>query len=184
MKKNPLKEIEGKRIRWQYFTAAFLIVGFVMVFVPYCLLIFSLMDGDFVLAKWLSDVLITVEVGIAFCLPFVPLYVLCRLWFGKLICVLNADGIHYKDGFVKWQDIQKIEYEIDMPSRTSFRCCRVLLYTKNETIEIRHAPMCLLSAVKTFAPALSAKVSKNSKWMVVGILIVMFGVVPLIPLFA
>ena len=112
MKKNHLREIVGDKIRWQYFTWPLLILLFCMILVPYCIFVFSLSMGEFNLSKWTSDLLISVEVCLGFAIPFIILSLLNRRYFGKIICVINEDGIHHKDGLTKWDDIVKIEYEI------------------------------------------------------------------------
>ena len=101
MKKNHLREIEGDKIRWQYFTWPIVILLFCMLFVPYCIFVFSLYAGNFNLSNWLSGLLVSFEVCLVFAVPFFILSVLNRRFFGKIICVINEDGIHYKDGLLK-----------------------------------------------------------------------------------
>ena len=187
MKKNYLREINGDKIRWQYFYWLIFILMFCMFFVPYCTFIFSLYSGNFDLSNWLSDLLVSVEVCLILAIPFIILSVLNQRYFGKIICVINEDGIHYKDGMIKWGDITKIEYEIELPGgaiKKENRFCHAVIYTRKEKINLIHAPMFFISKVKKYQPSLDAKVSKNSKWMIGFIMVSLVVTVPIIPLFA
>lgn len=88
MKKNHLREIDGDKIRCQYFTWPILILLFCMILVPYCLFLFYLGEEEFNLLKWLSDLFVSVEVCLVFAIPFIILSVLNRRFFGKIICVI------------------------------------------------------------------------------------------------
>lgn len=97
-------------------------------------LCFSLSMGEFNLSKWTSDLLISVEVCLGFAIPFIILSLLNRRYFGKIICVINEDGIHHKDGLTKWDDIVKIEYEIELPGgvvKKENLFCHSVIHTKN-----------------------------------------------------
>ena len=187
MAKNILREIEGEKIRWQYFTFPLLTLGIIAIWVPYVIFVLELYADSFNFSKWLSENLwIGIWVCFCFSIPFLILSALNRRLFGKIVCVLNEDGIHYKDGFVRWNEIVKTEYEIDFPSRTSKRhqFCRAIIYTSKEEIVIRHAPLFILSKVKKQNPDIQTEVSKNSKWMV-GFLLVALLIIPfLMPLIA
>ena len=112
---NNLKDIQGIKIRQQYFTIPVFIHYVMMLFVPYCILIFSMRFGIFNMQEWLSSVWISVWVCFCFSLPWVILKFLNTAYFGKGICVLTENGIYYKDGFIEWNRISKIEYIIDLP---------------------------------------------------------------------
>lgn len=70
MNKNQLREIEGEGIRWQYFTYPFVVFSFCALFAPYCMLVFTLMAGNFDLSKWISDLLTTFAVCLGLSIPF------------------------------------------------------------------------------------------------------------------
>ncbi|MBE6699172.1 MAG: hypothetical protein E7584_02895 [Ruminococcaceae bacterium] len=187
MAKNRLREIEGVKIRWQYFTAPLLILGIVAIWVPFIIFALEFNAGNFDFSKWLSDGLWTsVWICFVFSVPFLILSPLNRRFFGKIVCVLNEDGIHYKDGFVRWNEIVKMEYEIDFPGGhiARYQYCRAIIYTSKEEIVIRHAPLFLLSKVKKQSSDIPTGVSKNSKGTV-GFLFVALLLIPfLIPLIA
>ena len=186
MKKNHLREADGDKIRRQYFTWPLLILLFCMFFVPYCIFVFSLSMGNFDLSKWLSDLLISVEIWLGFAIPFIILSMLNRRYFGKIICVINEDGIHYKDGTVKWEDITKIEHEIRFPHRRinmENLFCHSVIYTQKQKITLIHTPIFFISKVKKHTPSIDAGISKRSKWLIGSIIVLLVIAVPIIPLF-
>ena len=186
MKKNHLREINGDKIRWQYFTWPILILLFCMIFVPYCIFVFSLNMGGFNLSKWLSDLLICAEVCLVFAIPFIILSLLNRRYFGKIICVINEDGIHHKDGLIKWDDIVKIEYEIELPGgvvKKENLFCHSVIYTQKQKITLIHTPIFFISKVKKHTPSIDAGISKRSKWLIGSIIVLLVIAVPIIPLF-
>ena len=179
-----MNQINGTKIRWQFFTWPIFILLFCMLFAPYCTLIFSLLDGKFILSEWLSDFSISVFVCLVLAIPFIILYILNLHFFGKIICVLNSDGIHHANGLIKWDDITKIEYEIVLPSRgRSSRenaYCHSVIYTKKETIKLIHTPLYFIFKVKKHKPSIDAKLSKGSKWTF-GLIIAAFIIIPIVP---
>ncbi len=186
MNKNLLREINGDKIRWQYFTYPILILMFCMLFTPYCILVFSFSAGDFNLSNWISDLFISAEVCLIFAIPFVILSILNKRFFGRIICVVNENGIYYKDGLLKWNDIIKIEYEIQFPGgvvKKENLFCHAVIHTRKEKINLIHAPMFFISKVKKHQPSLDAKVSKSSKWMIGCILVLLAIAPPMLPLF-
>ena len=179
MKNTTVQNAAGKKIRMQYFTAPLVILAFCMIFVPYCTLVYTVSMGKFEFSQWLSGVLVSLEVCVGFSVPFIILSCLNRNYFGKTICVLDEMGISYRDGFIKWADIVKIEYEIDFPSRTGPRFCRAVIYKKGACITLLHAPLFFLGQVKRYHPGIDAKVSRNSKWLLV-LTVVALAVIPLL----
>lgn len=186
MNKNHLCEISGDKIRRQYFSWIVLIFFFCMFFAPFCILIISLYAGDFDLSTWLSDLLLSIEICLLLTIPFLILSALNRRFFGKIICVINENGIYYKDGLIKWNDIIKIEYELQFPGRgiqKESRFCHAVIYTKKDKIKLFHAPVFFISKVKKHQPFLDAKLSKNSKWGIWFFIILFVIIVLLFPLF-
>ena len=184
MRKYRLKEMDGRKIRQQYFTIPVLIHYGLMMFVPYCTLIFTIQLGKFNMQEWLSSIWISVWVCFCFSLPWVILSFLNRAYFGKVICVLTEDGLHYNDGFIEWNCISKIEYVIDFPSRYRYdpnRKCRAGVHSENKTITLLHAPHSILRSVKKFKPQIKTQLSSRSKWLVAILAIIPIVLVPVIP---
>ncbi len=180
MKSNDLHEIVGDRIRWQYFTVPILMINFIAIFVPYCILIFSIPMGNFDFNEWISNALTSVLAFFVLSVPFIILSLFNRCYFGKIICVINDDGIYHADSFVRWNSITKVEYVIKLPHRfMNNHFCHAIIYTRSEKIILDHAPLSILSCVKKYKPELSAKVSNNSKWMI-AILLIGFIIIPFI----
>ena len=98
---------------------------------------------------------------------------------------MNEDGIHHKDGVTKWSEIERIEYEVEFPSRyysPRRNWCRAIIYTKKTEITLMHAPMFILSEARKHSPSIDAKISKNSKWLI-GLMITLFIILPFIIFF-
>lgn len=171
MRDKHMDQINGTKIRWQFFTWPIFILLFCMIFVPFTILIFDLYEGKFIFSEWLSGLSISVWVCLVLAIPFIILYILNLRFFGKIICVLNSDGIHYENGLLKWEDITNIEYEIVFPGRRLWksrenRYCHAVIYTEKETIKLIHTPIYFIFKVKKYKPSIDAKLSKGSKWTI------------------
>ena len=166
MKHNHLKDITGIRIRHQYFNCPIymslcilLIVSLMTMFVP-------LFENDFHFSKWMDDIFEAVFAITIFIVPCTILSVLNRFFFGKIVCVLNGEGIHYKDGLIKWNDILSIEYNITEFGRTRFRSAYIDVVCKNKTIQIKSVPLYMFSLVKKYNADIETKKDKMV-WVVI-----------------
>lgn len=117
MKKNDLRGIDGKKIRRQYFNAPLIFLFSIMLGVPYAITLFSLTIGNHGQYELSSTFGTSILVCAVFSLPFLILRVLNKHFFGRIICVLNEEGIHHPKGMLKWDAIEKIEYAIDAKPR-------------------------------------------------------------------
>ena len=125
--------------------------------------------GIFNMQEWISSCWICVWVCFFFSIPCGILNILNRLYFGKIVCVLTEDGIHYNDGFIEWNRISKIEYIIDLPPRHRHdpkQRCRAVLYMENKTIVLLHAPRRILRSVKKLHPQTKTMLAIESKWLI------------------
>jgi hypothetical protein len=184
MKGNKLNEIDGRKIRRQYFTLPVVMHYVLMLFVPYCILVFTIQLNKFNMQEWISSVWISVWVCFCFSLPWMILRILNKRYFGKIVCVLTDDGIHYDKEFIGWEYISKIEYVIDLPSRYRYdpkRKCRAVVYTENKTIILYHAPHSILQSVKKFKPQIKTQMSNGSKWLIAILTLLPIVLVLLIP---
>ena len=169
MKKNHLRKINGDKIRWQYFTWPLLILLYSAIATPCAVFVGSLSLGKFDASECLSALRVSVEVCLILATPFIILYVLNQQFFGKIICVINENGIHHKDGLIKWEDITKIEYEVELYGTViekEHRFCHAVIYTEKQNIILLHAPMYFIFKVKKNKASLDAKISKSSKWTI------------------
>ncbi len=158
----PLKELAGKRIRRQYFNipcyASFLLAFFV----------FGVIKGEELLrgtgnpAMLIPHFFSMLGIWLAVASPLILLAVLNRLFFGKLICVLNTDGLHFSGGCIAWKDITRMEYHIGSASRYGNSTpCRVTVYCGDRHIDINSAPLLLFREAKKFCPKLQTKWDKS-----------------------
>lgn len=172
MKRNYLNDIEGIRGRRQYFNLPIYIflVGF-LISVEICTLI-PLFEGNFEPNTWLEDIYTgTVTIAILI-LPFLLLSVFNRFFFGKIVCVLNDEGLHFKDGLIRWNDIVCLKYSATCLSQRHFRVAYVEVACKNENIKIKSAPLYVMSAVKRFNPNIKTKTDKSVLWIVAVVIII------------
>jgi len=160
---NDLRQIEGKQIRMQYFNIMLYLISACIT--PLLIInIYNVIQGDRFSPYSLRGF------WLVLCIVFIALVILSllnRFYFGKTICVLDQNGIHHKDGFIDWDLIERIDYEIDIPRKGSFykNCCHANVYTKQTCIVIKHAPFYLISSVKKMRPSIPASLSKHSIFM-------------------
>ena len=81
MKGNKLNEIDGRKIRRQYFTLPVLMHYVLMLFIPYCILVFTIQLNKFNMQEWISSVWISVWVCFCFSLPWMILRILNKRYF-------------------------------------------------------------------------------------------------------
>ncbi len=174
-----LKEIEGKKVRWQYFSVLVILMCALIFFVSYCMLVFTIKLDEFNIRKWLSDVLTTVWICFCFSAHWIILTILNRFCFGDIVCVLTENGIFYNDGFIEWDRISRVEYIIDLPSKYRYdpnRKCRAVIYTGDDSIVLLHAPRYILRLVKKFDRQIDTGMSKGSKWLVASLVLALIFV--------
>ena len=165
MKKNELLKINGDKVRMQYFTWPITILLLFMFFIPYCSLIYHLSIGEFSLSKWLSFFLDSVKTLSMPLIPFIILSVLNRHFFGRVVCVVNEDGIHYSGGHLRWNEITRIEYSIGFPSRNPTKesfFSHISVHLKRGHFLIFHTPLFVFSKIKKYSRSTRTKLSKES----------------------
>lgn len=160
------REIKDCKIRWQFFNIPIyaLIIGFFMLTVIF----FSaaLANGNFDLTKYLSNVFVPAKILFSFAVPLVVLSVLNRYCFGKTVCVLSEEGIRYRNAFIEWNKVNKVEYEIELPSKTRPHFSYAKIVTEKDDIKIVHAPLYILSEIKKMQPHIKVEITKSSKFFV------------------
>lgn len=155
-----MKSINGKKLRRQYFNIPLIALFAIVFFVVYSIFATSLFDKGHGY-DYLSDLVVGVWVGFCFALPFTVLKVLNVYCFGRIICVLAKDGIHYPKGMVRWETVEKIEYALDSKPRyktDSKKSFRAIIYTKGgKHIVLDKAPLCIISIAKKYCKELDIK---------------------------
>ena len=171
-----------KIIRMQYFNFVLFFWTFCAIWIPFAIIVIDLMlDRRFTWADMLESVWITLLLCGVLALPFVVLSILNRYLFGKVVCMLCEDGIQSDDTLIKWENIEKIEYQIELPARGMFlhkQYNRAIVYTKNKEIPIQHAPLYILRAAKRIRPELDARVNKSSR----NSILILIGALFLVPI--
>ena len=163
-----LQSINGQKIRRQYFNG---ILCFATVcVVPFALITYlmNLISGkEGAILQQFSDV-VSMFLGLLILLiPIIILSVLNRSLFGEVICVLEKEGLHHKEGFLIWEAIVKMEFELNIPSKDRKYFCSVNI-TKHSRFgtEIHHAPYYLLKEAKNYRPDIQIGLGQRSKFLI------------------
>lgn len=187
----PLKDINGVKLRRQYFNLPIYllspaipisILGMTMILIKHNELSFN---------YWLTLSLEGVGIVFALLSPFIILSLLNRFIFGKIVSVINNEGIYFENNFIPWNEIDKISYIPNIPSKYQssvlhHRYTRLSLTICNENgveydAEIKHFPFYGLFKLKKYFPAKKIKfIGKNVTWTIIVIAITMVAIL-LIP---
>ena len=162
MQENNLKNVEGKKIRRQGFVIPLTILYSMMFAIPYEIFTIWWCLGKNETYAFPSTFLISVLVCFIFSVPFLILRLLSKHFFGKIVCVLNEEGIYYANkGKLCWDSIEKIEYIIDSKPRytnDSRKPWRVIIYTHGgKHVVLEKAPLHILSSIKKYQKSLDIK---------------------------
>ena len=163
MKENRLKHIDGKKIRRQYFNAPLIALYSLMLAIPYAIFVISWGMGKLDPSAWPSTLWTSIWICFVFSLPFLILRILNTYCFGRIICVLTEEGIHYPTGKLRWETVEKVEYAIDTKPRyksDAGKAFRVILYTRGgKHIVLDKAPLRTVSQIKKYRPELDVSIS-------------------------
>ncbi len=185
MAENTLKGIDGKRIRRQYFNIPLIYLYSLMFVIPYAIFVISACTGRFNAAAWPSTIWISIWVGFCFSLPLLILRTLNRHFFGRIICVLTEEGIHYPTGKIRWETIEKIEYAIDTKPRyksDTKKAYRVIIYTHGgKHILLPNTPLYMISQIKKYNKDIDVKISGITSLL--SLVLIMAGIFLLCPFY-
>ena len=166
-----IKEINGEKIRWQYFNA---FIYFLLSYVPTPIIIeifMGLKEGNFVFHKIIS-VLPFFAVWLIILFPLVVLSLVNRFLFGKIVCAVNETGIYCDYGFISHHDIQRLTYnpKIIARTRTRLEYSYVIVSVKTQEqeydINIIHFPIYGLRKVKKYNPQIEIKIGKGGLFLI------------------
>lgn len=158
------KAVTGEKIRRQYFRVPIFLLLLIWIGIAISLFFTMLAQNHLDISKWVQDIGVGAKVCIVFALPFLILSILNDHFFGKVLCVVNQEGIFGEQGFVGWDETQKIEYEIDFPTKAQMKSSYVRIVTQKENIEISHMPLRFLRKARKYDPKIPVSISKSSKW--------------------
>ena len=185
-----LREVEGTKIRRQYFTWVIYTAVILEVLVVALLSLYWL-SGEIPDSVWPGMLLNTTIPLLIFFSPGIVLAILNRSHFGEIICVLAEQGIYHQGGFVPWENIDEIFYEMDCPDKHSLRYeyqkkrhgNRIPdreLYTASHTflklkkgsrVVLLHTPRHLLREIKKQRPELTVRTNTG---MILTVLVIVF----------
>ncbi len=185
MKENRLRHIDGKKIRRQYFNAPLIVLYSLMLAIPYAIFVISWGMGKLDPSAWPSTLWTSIWVCFCFSLPFLILRTLNIHCFGRIICVLTEEGIHYPKGLLRWETVEKIEYAIDTKPRyksDTGKAFRVILYTRGgKHIVLDKAPLRTVPQIKKYRPELDVSISGATSLLPTAL--VMAAIIVLCPLY-
>lgn len=179
-----LAAMPGKRLRIQFFTFPLVLIPGFFLILLYMMWIVMLLMGEFIFSEMLKLTLLVALLCAPVVLLCAVLLVLNHYFFGKIICVLGKDGIAHKTGFIRWNRIKRIEYEIHLPRRYQYHWeyCRAVIFTGAGQIGIDHAPLCMLFFVRRLHPEIPMGLGKDCKrdlliWAVILALLPFIGLI-------
>lgn len=163
--KSIYKNTDGYKIRVQYFNY-FLFAefcGFLMVLTM--LIMNTILDGVGTKINSPAEIVSAFLVFAVLTSPVWILSLLNRRFFGKVVCVVNEEGIIYQNKIMKWEKIEEIKYQISLPSWSS-NIKRGGSYARiignNLDIQIKSAPSMLLGKAKKYNKNVKANLKKSS----------------------
>lgn len=185
MKENKLQHIDGKKIRRRYFNPPLIALYSLMLAIPYAIFVISWGIGKLDPAAWPSTLWTSVWVCFCFSLPLLLLRTLNAHCFGRIICVLTEEGIHYPKGMLRWETIEKIEYAMDTKPRyksDSGKSFRLILFTRGgKHIVLDKSPLCTVSHIKKYRSELDVSISGATSLLPT--VLVMAAIIVLCPLY-
>lgn len=165
------EKVEGYKVRWQFFGPLLYLFLFMCIGSVYGLLV--TMIGRNTPEEIVESLYIAVYMFGMIIVPFSVLALINR-FIGITVCVFNENGMNYKGRLIKWKDITKVEYEFDLPlgRPSSGQCNCATVFTKDEEIEIRHAPFYMLSKIKKFRPDIKVGYTKWSRNFLIAVTVI------------
>ena len=152
-----LEEIEGQKIRWQYFNTWIYMMLAIIPAVPVMIIMGELRKGNFDIWHVIVEMSGATPVMIAmygiFIGPFVVLSIFNRFSFGKLLGVVTEDTLFLENREVPITDIKKIVYHPRIMTRRSisFSYATIFIRTKAnnmEPLDVVHFPLYGLRKIK------------------------------------
>lgn len=167
--------LSGTKIRCQYFNIPIYFLLWIDLGLL-CIWVTDYILGAEFTSHTLTVTIVSLSINSALLPPLLVLSLLNRFVFGKVICVVDDQGLYYKDGLIRWSEIKKAEYHPDFPSAV-FRqifCCNSLHLTiqpfqKELCLELDHAPFLLLRIIKKHCPGIRCKISRWGYIMILGV---------------
>ena len=154
-----LEEIEGKKVRWQYFNTYIYMMLAIYPAVPVMIIMGELRQGNFdiwnVIVEMSGATPVIVAMYVFFIGPFVLLSILNRFSFGKILGVVTDNTLFLENREISITDINKIVYHPRIMSRRSisFSYATIFIRAKANNMEpfdIVHFPIYGLRKIKKY----------------------------------
>ena len=157
-----LKNISGQKIRKQYFN--FTILCFFTVF----LTIFAVMITMSFVGRFYFEAMIKVlplmAVAFGICLtPLIFLSLLNKFMFGKIIGVIDENGIHLENDYIRLADIESVTYSPRTPRRYRVVHTFATIKTSKYDVDVLHFSLYALRYIKKQNPDIKIKLDKDGK---------------------
>lgn len=164
-----LRNTPGERIKRQYFNMPLYIYSSFSVQIVILLPILNIFLGKENMTRYtIIDMFGMLCFVLLFFIPLIVLSILNRFVFGRVVCVINQEGVHYEQGVISWDKISNIEYEIELPSRSASRdrSCFARLLGDELDVQLIHAPYYFTKRAKKYNSKIKVKFSKGSKFTI------------------
>lgn len=189
MDKTDLDHIEGIKIRRQYFNVVLCYAGVFFIGAILTMMVAELKWGTFDWERILPELVEVLPLMLGVFVPCAVLSVLNRLFFGEVICVLNDQGLHYKEGTISWSSIHTMTFHATNVQRriraSGMGGIRGITYAYTNVectqglFAIQSAPLYMLWKVKKYNPDIKVKLDKLP-FLLIAMVIVIAIVVPVI----
>lgn len=154
-----LEEIEGKKIRWQYFnTFIYIMLAFIPA-VPVMIIAQELRKGNLdiwnIIVEMSGATPVMIVIYGIFIGPFVILSIFNRFYFGKLLGVVTEDTLFLENREIPITDIKKIVYHPRVMTRRSisYSYATIFIRTKannTQPLDVVHFPLYGLRKIKKY----------------------------------
>jgi len=163
----------GKKVRWQYFNVYIYFQLSVLPGVPLMIILLESKKDGFNFWNLISEMLeatpVVLMIYAIFIGPFIILSILNRLYFGKVVGVLEGSTLFLSDREIDINNIIEIQYhpmELDRPYRYHFEYCYATLVLQsqnggNALVNITHFPLYGVRLIKKQNPNIKIKLAKS-----------------------
>ncbi len=163
-----MDNIKGTKIRFQFFDSIIYAYIAIILFIFIIITEFFLIMDGFLFQKIL-EILYTCLKLLLIITPLIPLSILNKFFFGRIICIISEDGIYYEDRLIEWNELSNLRYIIpDYLSRRFWRfyssgkkTARIEASYKGigipKIVDIMSAPFYSLFVIKRYSPKTKIK---------------------------
>lgn len=152
-----LKEIDGIKFRIMWSSRILYLFLSMMIFLVITIQIGSLLKYGLLILDY--DGLIFLVFTFVFILLILSYF--NGKFLGKVVAVINENGIYTKDEYISWNKIKGVCYHTPIPlSRTMNKYeiyCSLTIFTDNNEYKILHAPHKMIRCIKKYIPDVKVK---------------------------